>query len=504
MTQRFLPALFVLPALASCSFLLDFGSLQKGSGGGAGAAGRAGSGSNVAGSSSGGTPAEGGAPEGATGGSGPAGAGGNGTCPAECFHNDPCLESGCDAEGNCLTGKNSGLTPDGVDMTVSADTHYRVTLIGGDSAFYLSNFETTGGKPEVTFYELDATTKSFTTLATLGGLGITSMGDPVSAAGLAFQPVVGVLHGFVAIGERVGKGARVWHIVLGTQDNLPKPAVIGNLTDGYYSDSPYNYPSALFLNNQTAVAWINADQTISLGDGTVSPPQKLSAATQATTLSLLGDDAESPAVLYTAAGGGVFVEQPGAAPYAVPECQPAAGDYASCSATSTTIPGVWIGAWTKYTSGGNGYLTTNGRGLACLAGTCTSDMNACPANSADNGVRDPASVIAHRPGDPTNLLEVVTATPLLTTDGTQVLAELVLTQQNTNLGDKPLQSPPTTTDLGPPVQLASMTTTADSSYAGPDWPAVAFVPPDRYAVSWIQPGAKGDELRLRRFRMCVK
>ena len=116
--------------------------------------------------------------------------------------------------------------------------------------------------------------------------------------------------------------------------------------------------------------------------------------TPATTLSLLTADDNSPAVLYTVGGGGVFLERVMVSPYQVPECQPAAGEYLSSSVASTTIPGFWIGAWTKYAGDPNPYLTTNGRAVACANNACGSDMNACPAGSDDNLARNPATVIA--------------------------------------------------------------------------------------------------------------
>jgi hypothetical protein len=495
---RALSALLTLPALASCSFLLDFDALQKGAGGMAGG-GHAGS--SAAGSSSGGVSAEGGAPEGATSGVGPAGAAGAGECPSECFHNDPCVRDGCDASGRCLTGRVTGLAPDGIDTTVLADTHYRVTMIGGDSAFYLSSFATTAGKPEVTFYELDATKKELTTLGTIGGLAITGTGDPVSAAGLAFEPVVGKVHAFVALSDRVGTHSRVWHVVLGPQDSVPKPVALGSLTAGYYADSPYNYPSALYAGSHTYTAWINADRTISLSDGSDAAPAVLSAATQASTLSLLTAQDDTPGVLYGVSGGGVLVERPGVMPVSISECQPAPGDYLSSSTTFTNLPGVWLGAWTKLAGDPNPFLTTNGRFIVCSGDTCGGDTSTCPDNSANNLVRNPASVIVHRPGDPTSLMETVGATPFLTSQGSQVIASLVLTQQSADLNPK--QASAKATDLGPPITLATAPTSADESYRGPDWPAVAFVPPDRFAVAWTAPTGNGDELRIQRYRMCL-
>src|SRR5262249_43013655 len=126
--------------------------------------------------------------------------------------------------------------------------------------------------------------------------------------------------------------------------------------------------------------------------------------------------------------------------------------------------------------------------------------DACPAGSENNLARNPAMVVAHLPGDPTDLMQVVEAAPFLSSDGTT--ASLILTQQSTDLGPKPLQSQAKTMNLGPPIELASSATSADASFRGPDWPAVAYVPPDRFAVAWIQPGKSGDELRVRRYRLC--
>ncbi|HTQ03543.1 MAG TPA: hypothetical protein VMI54_06785, partial [Polyangiaceae bacterium] len=366
-------------------------------------------------------------------------------------------------------------------------------------------------KSEVTFYRLDGVstdaTNDFMAIATLGGLAIAGTGDPLSAAGLAWQPVVGIVHAFVALEDKVGMGARVWHVVLGPQSNLPKPSAVSGLTDGY-SASPFVYPSALYAGNQPYAAWINADGSVALSDGTSAMPQKLAVGADATTVSLLlYDDNTSPAVLYTLGGGGVVVEAPGIPPNPLAECQPAPGDYLSSSATYTNIPGVWLGGWTKY---GSGYLTTNGRALWCSAADmksgmgCRSDTNPCPDDSEANLARNPATVVVHRPGDATTLMEVVQATPVITTDGTNITASILLTQQSVDLGPVPLQSKTVTKSIGDPITLASAPTTSDD-YAGPDWPAVAFVPPDRFAVAWTEPAAAGpgDELRVQRYKMCL-
>ncbi len=97
-------------------------------------------------------------------------------------------------------------------------------------------------------------------------------------------------------------------------------------------------------------------------------------------------------------------------------------------------------------------------------------------------------------------MEIVQATPVITTDGTNVAASIILSQQTAEIG---LMSKPAK-NIAPPITLATAPTMADA-YPGPDWPAVAFVPPDRFAVAWTEPAVKGqgDELRIQRYKMCL-
>jgi hypothetical protein len=515
-TRRALAAFFALPVVASCSALLDFDALQKGTGGAAASGAAAGKAGTAGTGTSGGASGEGGASSGGTatggkgGSSGTGGGGGEGgvACPAECFHDDPCLVDGCNEDGSCKTDHVVGLSLDGVDETIKTDHQFRVTMIGGDDAFFLSSLTATGTKPEVTFYRLDATKPELMPIGSIGGLAINGTGDPASAAGLVFQPVVGLVHAFVALTDRVGSAARVWHVVLGPQDTLPKPIPVGSLTDGYYATA-YTYPPALMIGTQPYTAWINADHTVSLSDGSQDPPQQLAAAGNVTTLAMGATVDGMADIIYTTGGGGVFVERPGVAPLQLSECQPAPGDYLSISATDTTLPGFWVGSWTKSAPmmpPDPGYLTTNGRAFVCTADACGADMDPCAGGSENNLVRNPATVIAHRPGDPTALMELVQATPLLAADGDQVVASLYLGQQTIDFGAKPLQSKTVVTDVADPIVLATQPTSEGQKFAGPDWPAVAFVPPDKFAVTWTQPAAKAggqDELRIQRYRMCL-
>jgi hypothetical protein len=44
--------------------------------------------------------------------------------------------------------------------------------------------------------------------------------------------------------------------------------------------------------------------------------------------------------------------------------------------------------------------------------------------------------------------------------------------------------------------------TAAPDFLGPDWPAIAFVPPNHLALSFIEPSDAGHDLRVQRYRVC--
>lgn len=497
-------ALFAVPALASCSFLLDFDSLQEGTGGSAGSRSGSGGGGAVSGKPSGGSSGStsGTAGEGAS--AGDLGAGGV-ACPSECFHDDPCLVSGCTPEGECKGGTNVGLVLDGVDETVPAATHYRVTLASGDDAFFLSAYAENGGKKELTFYRLAAKGDTLTPIGSLGGLNLGKMGDPASAAGLVVDTGLGLIHAFVALDDRSGTGARVWHLVMDMSFQVQTPTPASGLTEGYWATSPYSYPVALYTDGQVYGAWINADGSISLSDGSIQPPKRLADGMQATTLSLFASTDGQPHVLYGAYASGVFIERPGLAALQLTECQDQPGAYVSSSATFTGLTGLWVGAWTKVPLADttDGFLTTNGRAFVCGKDGCGSDMTACKPSDPNNLIRNPATVIVHRPEDPTGLVELVEAVPFIGTDNGGNQGNLMLLQQSIRYGNPPFMDPPLVEDIAPSIPLASQEA-LPPNFRGPDFPTVGFVPPDHFAVSWIQPAeTTGDELRVQRYRMCL-
>jgi hypothetical protein len=456
------------PALASCAFVLDFDSLQSG-----GAGGQAG--------------------QLLTGGSGGS-AGISGGAAGQGSSDDLCGEG------------SVGLVLDGIDETLDADTYYRVTATGGDDDFFLSSYSLVGGEPVVTLYRIPAEEGALEEIGTLSGTMLGDLGQPASAAGLAFQPGPGLLHAYVALRTLSGDGARVWHTIFNgsTLEMLPVSAVV---SESYWQVSPYNYPVATTLGSLVAAAWINEDQTIGLEGAGLQLVETLSAETDAMALAVLATDADEPAVLYGTSDG-VFVERPGQEPLLVDECQPAPGAYLSFAATSTTIPGFWIGAWTKFgpeTDEHDAFLTSEGLGLYCNAAGCASQARNCDGGAENNLVRNPVTSVIHRQGTTPGLVEVIQARPQLVPgagEGT-VIARLVLTQDAVDFGIPPFENPAEATSLGPEIELSARETSESLDFRGPDWPAIAHVAPDHYLVSWLEPTDEGDALRIQRYRLCL-
>jgi hypothetical protein len=500
-----------LPALVSCTFLLDFDELREG--GPRAQAGTAGSGGATAGkggSAGGGGKAGGSAGKAGKGGSagaseaGAAGEGGASVdCPPACDDEDPCTEDGCTSTGACRHTNLVGLVLDGIDTRIRADEHFRVTMTAAPDGFFLSSFSSTNGTPEMSIYRLGAEAGSLARVATLGDLDLAAMdgGEPLSAAGLAVEPGLGLVHAFVALRDRTGMGARVWHVVL---DMSFTPQLRVPVGPTYGSVSPYNHPVALNLRGDVYAAWIAGDQSVVLDGSVLTAPERLALGAPASTVTLIGTAGGDPVVLYTAAGGGVYLEAPGIAATPIEECQDAPGGYLSSGATDTTIPGFWLTHWTKVapaTQTDEGYLTTDGRGVGCSATACMLDELNCSADSRSNLVRNQALLTGVRPGDPNGLVSLVQAIPYIAPDTGGTTAGLLLIPARVDFGRVPFQAEPEVTPLGDPILVSSLPALAPD-FRGPDWPVMAFVPPDHLALSFIEPAETGDDLRVQRYRVC--
>jgi hypothetical protein len=435
--------------------------------------------------------------------SGTSGAAGGGECPSECFDDDPCTIDGCTAEGDCTSEDFVGLAPDGVDETLPAEFHFRTTIASASDAFFLSAFTLTDAVPEVTFYRLDgnAETDALTNIGSLGGLNIDDA-TPLSAAGLAVDTALGRIHAF--IGMEGGSGRRLHHVVMDmSYEVVTRTVVFG----GYGEQLPYNHPVVANLGGDIAATWINGSQGVSLWTGAFTGPVELAVGRTPMTTTLLASPENDPLVLYGVDGGGVFVEGNDVAAVGVEECQVRPGGYLSSASTSIGIPGFWLAFWTKFAEASGaepGFLGTDGRGFICSSAGCATAVAGDCQSVLDTAARNVALATAVRPGDPTGLVHLVQVTPVVATnENSELYAAALLSAQRIDFGTVPFQDEPVATDLGEPIVLSALPT-AEPNFTGPDWPTVAYVPPDRFAVTWTQPSLQsGSELRIQRYRLCA-
>jgi hypothetical protein len=70
-----------------------------------------------------------------------------------------------------------------------------------------------------------------------------------------------------------------------------------------------------------------------------------------------------------------------------------------------------------------------------------------------------------------------------------------------DFGRVPFQPEPVVTPLGEPMLVGSLPAAAPD-FRGPDWPAMAFVPPNHLTLSFIEPAETGDDLPVQRYRVC--
>jgi hypothetical protein len=516
---RVSPVLLAFASLIpACSFLLDFDELSEGdeerpnatageggeASGGRDAtggdaptnAGEAGRDSTAGGAGGAGGEGEGGVPS-------DGGAGGT-PCATDCADDDPCTRDAC-VDGECVNTLVPGLALDGVDETIVVDQHVRATIAASSDGFFISDFFNDAGASDLDFYRLGAAPEdTLEPVFSLADLELLAGAVPVSAAGLAMDNDLGRIHAFIGLRERQADGARVFHAVVDLGYAVRSRAQAGT---SYFADVPQNHPAAMNLGGNVYSAWINEDRSVSLHGGAGLDNAVLAAGTPASTLTLLGSAGNLPVVLYGSEGLGVFLERPNVAPVTVPECQPAPGVYSSAGATYAGVAGFWLTNWTKFGSddgSGDGFLTSDGRGVACSAVGCTVADTECPSDSNNNLERNVATLSALRPGDRTGIVHYAAAVPSLTADDDGNLqAVLGLALYRVDFGLVPFESAAVSEAIGAPLLVSSLPTEEATGFAGPDWPVLAYVPPDHLALAFIQPADDRSELRVQRYRMCL-
>lgn len=492
---RFALPLCAAPLLASCYFLLDYDDLQSEKGPVA----------STPGGGEGGTTST----SAGTGGESDVATGGAGDC-GSCDDHDPCTVDTCDASGStpaCVNEPLEGLALDGVDETLEADQHIRVSLVGSGQLFYLAEMELKNGAPRVALYRLATDGDALEAI----GTDLMLDGNPVSNVGLAVEELAAgevALHGFVATKLKVAAAMpRVVHVV--NRNGKTTSNLVGaSFRDDDVTARTHAFPQALTIGNKVVGAWIQADGTIAVHNvGTAKTETFGATALAASTLSLLSTADDNPAVMFTAqtaadsGAQGTYVETSGQNRAKVPECETRAGAYLSSAAISTQIPGLWLANITRY---GTGYLGNGNASLVCGTGTCTVAPEDCKQATPGNAVRDVSGASVHFDNDKAGVVYLVLASPQVLpkqNDVTAIEARLSLGLGRVDFSVKDDKG----TAVGDPKVIAANDTTEATGFVGPDWPAVAILPSQRVAVAWIQPNSdfSGTELRVQRYKMCL-
>lgn len=471
------------PLLSSCYFILDYGDLTSDRDKPLATGGASGSG---------------------TGGDAGEVAAGGSAC-GDCNDDDPCTADSCGADGKCKNEPTEGLVLDGVDQTLEAKQHVRVSLVGSGQYFYLAELESNGVVPSIGLYRLATDGKAVEAIG--GDLGLD--GTPLSNVGLAVEELAAgevALHGFLAIKPKLASAVpRVIHVVNRGGKTMSN---IASLTATYRSDVPTVFPQALTIAGKVVGAWIQADGTIAVHNvGTTKTESYGLATLPATTLSLLSTSDDKPAVMFTAqsdAGAlGTYVETSGQNRAKVSECETKPGGYISSSVISSQIPGLWLA---NITRAGDGYLTTGYASLVCANNTCTPVPEDCAEATPSNLVRDVTGATIHFDNDAAGVVYSAVAIPQIAQSADD--PDVVVGRLSLGLGRvdfsgelKDAQNMP----VGGLEVVAENATTEAEGFRGPDWPAVAILPSARLALAWIQPNAdfSGSELRVQRYKMCL-
>lgn len=506
-------SLAVVPFATACAFLIDFDELQKGNQTAAKDGGTGGSSSSAGGGGGAGQEASTGTTGGTagTGGSLPSDASTNDAtdasgCASSCDDRDPCTVDACSA-GACTHTHTAGIVPDGLSTKLSAKTFYRATLAAHKDTFYLSALRTAAlsGTDVVlhTFGARDALLsagKNLTSIAAFGGK------NPRSAAGIAAGDSDLFIKFSVAMGGTIGQAAQVWEVT--TDASLTVQGAAPAAADSNYLGAATTYPIAWSPSGaEVYSAWPGAAGGVFVhraGDAPLATgaPPALGGTAQITSLAPLGAGS-IPAVFYI--GAGPYVQAVGQAnPFPLGGCDARPGTYTDAFSAFTKIQDLWIGGWTKtLTAGGTVSETkpivcgSSSSGVACLGSPrCDSGDQTLP------GVRDPAILFVTNTGDPAGRVYQIVAAPYVDPAKNQMGLDLDMVQIDFNLsqpdgGEKTTHITPT------PIPLS--TVMGGASAAGPDWPAMAFMDPDRLAIAWIEPDASvigQDALHVERHRIC--
>lgn len=471
-------ALGALCATASCSFLLDYNSLQ------------------------------GGATDGGAGSGGGAGADAGGACANNCDDGDPCTRDECDVGGATPVCKHfsNGAVLDDLDTYVEAPTILRTTLAGNAKGFYASVFTTDGTSTDLSLVSFSPTAANITAGPRYSQLQFADLAGhlPVSAVGLvASDQLPYNVTGYFAIDQGAGAAGKVYRIAF---DQTFKPTAVkpASLSADYLPDATFaRFPKA--WQNQagdTFGGWIGSDNlvhvdssaavaTITLGDPTNTNP--------ITDIAPITSANGQPGVVW-------FADKPYAQIRGVPTATPLAycdthpkGFYLSASSAPLPIAGAWAVVSTR-TDTTFSYVASEGHILSCDATKCGLEQDPCKS-PADPLTYNPVIATSTRQSEPGVIYEIEAA-PVIDPKTSEIVITLTVIRVDV---DKILAGNPANSiyALTPPNGLEIVRAGSDPSTA-PNWPVIAVSGADKIGIAWLQPDPQSGKQRshFRRYRTC--
>lgn len=497
MSARWLAAATVPLSFLACSFVLDFDELEDGGnttrigfGGAGGGVSVDAGGTGPLGGSTGGVGGSAAGQAGAEGGSG--GGGSMEKCGGDCDDTDPCTRDRCATDRNpptCVHDAQQGLLDDGFARSLTAETFHRATMVAGRDEFYLSAFRSSEGETETTLYSVPREGDEIVERFRATELG---EGNPVSAMGLVADPGDDlVLHAYLGFVDAIGGGnPRVNHLRF---DDLSSPtSTVAGF--GYDPGVPSRYPKGFVAEGSVHGVWIDLGGSIAMHfttGGIVTFNSNPGVPARATSLAPIASPT-SPGVIFSRSRGGVFAELRGGSDVELDECHSDPEAYLSMRSLPLADTGVWLAGWTTSSQGA---FTTETKLVVCTDDPCFSQ--ACD-------VGEPVAPNVRHPADALMLLgestwALATATPTSSEDGQ---AELTLALKVVDYGEFGVDEPRVEA-LGDEIVVAEVEAATDLE--GPDLPALSFLPPDKLALSYIEPdpGLGVSALRVRRYHVCL-
>lgn len=506
MTPRLLGACLLTPLLGACAFLMDFDELQKGNGvKGTGGGGQTGTGGDA--SASGGSSGNDASPDGSGGSSGAGGTGaggGGGNCPTSCADTDPCTVDTCEVSG-CVHTHTPGVVLDGLSGKIEAPAFHRVTIGAHKSSFYVSSFGTTAAGSDVVFHTFSTTDDALSTGRELSKLGNFNGRVPVSAAGIAATTNGLVLSVFVAMGQTLGAPAQVWELTIdptfGVKSSTPAH------TDDDYEGPATAYPVAWSPSGTDVIAaWPGTTSGVymhhagSPTEATGASPAFAAPGGKVTHVAPLAAGA-LPGVVFV--NSKVSIQALGQLlPITLGGCDARPGSFTNAISAYSQVDGIWIGGWTKTLAAGGWVsemkplICSTSGGVACLGSP------RCEATDQPyTGIRNPTMTFLTDQNDPVvgRVFEIIALPYVNTGDNAAGIGiQMLQVDFDVSTADAGVK-----TKVLTPTTIPLVSTTIGANSAGPDWPTMAFLPPDHLAIAWIQPAATaGQEVHVERHKVC--